>query len=625
MLPLLGAGQPATPALLTSVLNDLAAAPQRGRARARRLPPRRRPRGGRGHDVPARPPPSEPARGARHARRSAAPSVAAARPRRARRDPRARPALHRRRDRGVPRGRARPRRRARRRRSPRVAHRGLGRRAAARRAVDAGTRRRRRVRLGVRRHRPARRRLPRRRGALAPDRRRARLPHPHLGSRPALRRPLRRRARDAPAAAAVLERSTGRTSSSCRSTTSAGGTATTTCSPTSCSAHLRAEHAAEPSPALHAAREPLVRRCAGSPCPPCGTRSRRATLDRAADLVETATPGLRRRRQEATLRRWIDDFPDDVVHRRPVLALGVRRRADVVQRVRRSRAAACDDSSAQLPAIERRIADGRPGRAERSSSRSTHSSSRACPARSSSTAPGWRWWPATSPARTAHAALAIDAAPPDDDVVRAGAAGLSGLAHWAGGDARRRVRRLRRVHRRPAPRAARVGRDRLLPHARRDPCGAGQAARRRRPSYDDALALAAGTADQPVRGAADIHVGAGRAGARPGRPRHRAHGSSTTARSLGEELGLPRYAVPLARRRGDARRGRGRPRRRARPPARCGAGLPRRLLARRPPAARLGRPAAAAARRPRRRGALGAATTASMLARTCRTSASSST
>ena len=45
-------------------------------------------------------------------------------------------------------------------------------------------------------------------------------------------------------------------------------------------------------------------------------------VDRAADLVELAVPHLRRNRQEATLRRWIDDLPDDVVDRRPVLAMG---------------------------------------------------------------------------------------------------------------------------------------------------------------------------------------------------------------------------------------------------------------------------------------------------------------
>lgn len=43
-------------------------------------------------------------------------------------------------------------------------------------------------------------------------------------------------------------------------------------------------------------------------------------VDRAADLIELASPALRRRRSEAVLRRWIADLPSTVVRRRPVLA-----------------------------------------------------------------------------------------------------------------------------------------------------------------------------------------------------------------------------------------------------------------------------------------------------------------
>lgn len=46
-------------------------------------------------------------------------------------------------------------------------------------------------------------------------------------------------------------------------------------------------------------------------------------VDRAADLVEAAVPALGRERGEATLRTWVSAFPDDVVRRRPVLALGL--------------------------------------------------------------------------------------------------------------------------------------------------------------------------------------------------------------------------------------------------------------------------------------------------------------
>ena len=45
-------------------------------------------------------------------------------------------------------------------------------------------------------------------------------------------------------------------------------------------------------------------------------------VERAAGLVEPAIPELRRSRQEATIRGWLDAIPDDVVRVRPVLAVG---------------------------------------------------------------------------------------------------------------------------------------------------------------------------------------------------------------------------------------------------------------------------------------------------------------
>lgn len=43
-------------------------------------------------------------------------------------------------------------------------------------------------------------------------------------------------------------------------------------------------------------------------------------VDRAADLIEVATPELRRRRAEGVLRSWVPAVPPDVLARRPVLA-----------------------------------------------------------------------------------------------------------------------------------------------------------------------------------------------------------------------------------------------------------------------------------------------------------------
>jgi LuxR family maltose regulon positive regulatory protein len=61
---------------------------------------------------------------------------------------------------------------------------------------------------------------------------------------------------------------------------------------------------------------------AGEPDPAVRHALAAGDVDRAADLVELAVPALRRHRQEATLCRWIDELPDHVVERRPVLAMG---------------------------------------------------------------------------------------------------------------------------------------------------------------------------------------------------------------------------------------------------------------------------------------------------------------
>ena len=44
--------------------------------------------------------------------------------------------------------------------------------------------------------------------------------------------------------------------------------------------------------------------------------------ERAADMIEPAIPGLRQARQEATMRRWFEQLPDQVFQVRPVLSVG---------------------------------------------------------------------------------------------------------------------------------------------------------------------------------------------------------------------------------------------------------------------------------------------------------------
>ena len=44
-------------------------------------------------------------------------------------------------------------------------------------------------------------------------------------------------------------------------------------------------------------------------------------FERAAELVERAIPELRQGRQDATLLRWLEALPDEVVRARPVLSI----------------------------------------------------------------------------------------------------------------------------------------------------------------------------------------------------------------------------------------------------------------------------------------------------------------
>ncbi|WUJ70454.1 LuxR C-terminal-related transcriptional regulator [Kribbella soli] len=142
-------------------------------------------------------------------------------------------------------------------------------------------------------------------------------------------------------------------------------------------------------------------------------------VDHAADLVELAVPGLRRERQEATIRRWLDDIPDDVVRRRPVLALGFvgalmasNQFAGVEQRLQ--------DIERQISGDEFVVVD----REELERLPSAIETYRAA-----------LDLIAGNPAGTIeHAAVAIQLALPGDDLTTSAASALSALASWAGGD-----------------------------------------------------------------------------------------------------------------------------------------------------------------------------------------------
>jgi LuxR family maltose regulon positive regulatory protein len=160
---------------------------------------------------------------------------------------------------------------------------------------------------------------------------------------------------------------------------------------------------------------------AGEPVPAVRHALAAGDVGRAADLVELAVPELRRNRQEATLRRWIDELPVDVVECRPVLAMGfvgalmagnefddVGRRLDDIERV-------LNGDNSEIVVVDDRELARVPGCIELY--------------RAGLALIGG------DPAGTLpHARLAVDRAPEHDHLTRASADALAGLASWTTGD-----------------------------------------------------------------------------------------------------------------------------------------------------------------------------------------------
>jgi len=154
-------------------------------------------------------------------------------------------------------------------------------------------------------------------------------------------------------------------------------------------------------------------------------------VERAADLVELAIPELRRNRQDATIRGWLDDIPDDVVRLRPVLAVGLIGGlmvggefdgvADRLRDVERwLQPAARDGEGSDLPATRMVVVD-RPELARLTGAVEMYWAALALMA-------------GDVPGTLRHAQLAIDRAAQEDHVTRGGASALSGLALWGRGD-----------------------------------------------------------------------------------------------------------------------------------------------------------------------------------------------
>jgi LuxR family maltose regulon positive regulatory protein len=154
-------------------------------------------------------------------------------------------------------------------------------------------------------------------------------------------------------------------------------------------------------------------------------------FERAADLVELAIPAMRRTRQEAKLRGWLEELPDDVVQVRPVLSVyfagalltdgeleGVEGRLRDAERWLEP--ATGDGEGPQVPAAEMVVAD--------------EEEYRRLPAVIEMYRAGQALARGDAPGTVRHANRAIELALDDDHLCRASAAGLLGLVYWGSGD-----------------------------------------------------------------------------------------------------------------------------------------------------------------------------------------------
>jgi LuxR family transcriptional regulator, maltose regulon positive regulatory protein len=254
-------------------------------------------------------------------------------------------------------------------------------------------------------------------------------------------------------------------------------------------------------------------------------------VERAADLVELAIPGMQRDRQEATIRGWLDDLPDTVVRTRPVLAMGLigglmsRGEFDGVEErladVERVLGASTDYGSAtEMVVVDPDQLDRLPGAIEMY--RAALALVRGVPS-----------------ATISHAERAIDRAATDDHVIRAGAAALSGLARWGNGD-------LDAAH--AAYSVAVDGLHRAGHVADVLGCSITLSDIRitqgrltdAQHTYEEALRLASRESD-PVRGTPDMHVGLSRIAWERG-DLQTAVEHLRRAQELGEAAGLPQNA-----------------------------------------------------------------------------------
>ena len=262
---------------------------------------------------------------------------------------------------------------------------------------------------------------------------------------------------------------------------------------------------------------------------------------RAAELVELAAPATNRDRQEQTLRRWLEALPDAYLRARPVLSNAY---------------AGALMTTGEFEGVESRLRDAErwleatPGGRQRAGMVVVDEAGfRALPTAVAVHRAGLALALGDGAGTLTHARRALDLAGADNQLGRAAASALIGLASWGSGDlkaahagyAESMACMIRAGHLADVLGLAITMADIQIVQGR-----LGEAMR----TYEQALRLATEGGGQVLRGTADMYVGMAAL--------HREHGNLATAtqfllrsQELGEHLGLPknpyRWRAAMAR------------------------------------------------------------------------------
>jgi LuxR family maltose regulon positive regulatory protein len=253
--------------------------------------------------------------------------------------------------------------------------------------------------------------------------------------------------------------------------------------------------------------------------------------DRAADLVELAIPAMRQRRQEMTIRGWLEAIPPDLIRARPGLSIAY---------------VGALMASGDLDGVEARLQDVEHWLIDTAESTSEHHELRRLPMTIAVYRAAQARMRGDIDGSMTHARRAFDLTATEDHLERGAAAGLLALAYWTHGDldtahdwwANSSVELEQAGHLADVVGVAVALADIRIAQGR---------LREAQSTYEQGLAIATGQDGPVLRGAADMHVGLSELLIE----RNELDAASQqllASRELGDHLGLPqnRYRSRVA-------------------------------------------------------------------------------